>query len=191
MSISKSTQYGNINISIDAIASLAGGVVSECYGVVGMASQKFLKDGIAELLKKENYAKGVVVRKKEDALELDVYIVVSYVPTNYNREVVYECQQIPGEDHPYLLRFQICFLDRQFCHCKLHLAFAFLPALPAAHWIRQHMVKIIAQRPFLFFLSHQRSAGGNVNRLFKGYTLFSCHLFHLFCFLFLIFTEYS
>lgn len=57
MSISKSTQYGNIEISIDAIASLAGGVVTECYGVVGMASQKFLKDGIAELLKKENYAK--------------------------------------------------------------------------------------------------------------------------------------
>ena len=56
MSISKSTQYGNIEISIDAIASLAGGVVTECYGVVGMASQKFLKDGIAELLKKENYA---------------------------------------------------------------------------------------------------------------------------------------
>lgn len=45
MSISKSTQYGNIEISIDAIASLAGGVVTECYGVVGMASQKFLKDG--------------------------------------------------------------------------------------------------------------------------------------------------
>ena len=59
MSISKSTQYGNIEISIDAIASLAGGVVTECYGVVGMASQKFLKDGIAELLKKENYAKAI------------------------------------------------------------------------------------------------------------------------------------
>ena len=72
MSISKSTQYGNIEISIDAIASLAGGVVTECYGVVGMASQKFLKDGIAELLKKENYAKGVVVRQKEDHLELDL-----------------------------------------------------------------------------------------------------------------------
>lgn len=78
MSISKSTQYGNIEISIDAIASLAGGVVTECYGVVGMASQKFLKDGIAELLKKENYAKGVVVRQKEDHLELDLYIVVSH-----------------------------------------------------------------------------------------------------------------
>ena len=52
MSISKSTEYGNINISLDAVASLAGGVVTECYGVVGMASQKFVKDGIAELLKK-------------------------------------------------------------------------------------------------------------------------------------------
>ena len=78
MSISKSTQYGNINISIDAIASLAGGVVSECYGVVGMASQKFVKDGIAELLGKENYAKGVVVNQKDNALELDLYIIVSH-----------------------------------------------------------------------------------------------------------------
>lgn len=78
MSINKSTQFGNINISIDAIASLAGGVVTECYGVVGMASQKLVKDGIAELLKKENYSRGVVVRQKEEALELDLYIIVSY-----------------------------------------------------------------------------------------------------------------
>ena len=79
MSISKSTQYGNIEISIDAIASLAGGVVTECYGVVGMASQKFLKDGIAELLKKENYAKGVVVRQKDDHLELDLYLSLIHI----------------------------------------------------------------------------------------------------------------
>ena len=91
MSISKSTQYGNINISIDAIASLAGGVVAECYGVVGMASQKFVKDGIAELLGKENYAKGVVVRQKDDALELDLYIIVSHgVKIS---EVVHEVQE--------------------------------------------------------------------------------------------------
>lgn len=78
MSINKSTQFGNINISIDAIASLAGGVVTECYGVVGMASQKLVKDGIAELLKKDNYSRGVVVRQKEEVLELDLYIIVSY-----------------------------------------------------------------------------------------------------------------
>ena len=47
MAITKNTQYGNINIAIEAIASLAGGVVSECYGVVGMASQngKLFKRG--------------------------------------------------------------------------------------------------------------------------------------------------
>ena len=54
MSIERVTSYGNINISQEAIATLAGGVVSECYGVVGMASQKLVKDGWAELLKKEN-----------------------------------------------------------------------------------------------------------------------------------------
>jgi len=78
MSIERMTKLGNINISQEAIATLAGGVVSECYGVVAMASQKALKDGWAELLKKENYAKGVVVRKTEAGIELDLYIIISF-----------------------------------------------------------------------------------------------------------------
>lgn len=78
MSITKSTQYGNINISVEAIATLAGGLVAECYGVVGMASRKIVKDGIAELLKKENYSRGVVVRENNGQLELDLYIIVSH-----------------------------------------------------------------------------------------------------------------
>ena len=91
MTITKSTQYGNINISMDAVAALAGGVVTECYGVVGMASQKILKDGIAELLKKENYTKGIVVRNTDEGLELDMYIIVSHgVKIS---EVVREVQQ--------------------------------------------------------------------------------------------------
>ena len=70
---------------------MAGGVVSECYGVVGMASQKVLKDGLAELLKKENYSKGVVVRQNEGKLELDLYIIVSHgVKIS---EVVHEVQK--------------------------------------------------------------------------------------------------
>ena len=73
-----SNDLGSIHYSEEVLAKIVGFSTMECYGVVGMASQKFLKDGIAELLKKENYAKGVVVRKKEDALELDVYIVVSF-----------------------------------------------------------------------------------------------------------------
>ncbi|MFV0381326.1 MAG: Asp23/Gls24 family envelope stress response protein [Breznakia sp.] len=78
MAITKNTKYGDIDVSIDAITALAGGIVSECYGVVGMASQKFLKDGWAELLGKENFSKGVYVKEKDGLLELDLYIIVSY-----------------------------------------------------------------------------------------------------------------
>ncbi|SJZ98412.1 Asp23/Gls24 family envelope stress response protein [Anaerorhabdus furcosa] len=78
MSIEKVTNLGNINISEEAIASLTGGVVTECYGVVGMASRKFLRDGWAELLKIENFSKGIVVRKTDNGLELDVYVILGY-----------------------------------------------------------------------------------------------------------------
>ncbi len=91
MSIQKETELGSIKISEDAIATLAGGVVTESYGVVGMASQKILKDGLAELLGKENYSKGIVVRENEKQLELDLYIIVGYGVKI--TEVVYEVQK--------------------------------------------------------------------------------------------------
>ncbi len=91
MNIEKKNELGSINIEKEAIATLAGGAISECYGVVGMASRKFFKDGLAELLKNENFAKGVVVRQSEAGLELDLYIVVSY-GTRIS-EVVIEAQK--------------------------------------------------------------------------------------------------
>lgn len=78
MTVAKQTNYGNISVSEEAVASLAGGVITECYGVIGMASKKVLKDGLAELLKKENYGKGVVVRNTDKGLEIDLYIIVSF-----------------------------------------------------------------------------------------------------------------
>ena len=52
MSVERKTNYGSISVSEEAIAGLAGGVITECYGVVGMASKQVLKDGWAELLNK-------------------------------------------------------------------------------------------------------------------------------------------
>ncbi|MEG0415299.1 MAG: Asp23/Gls24 family envelope stress response protein [Erysipelothrix sp.] len=78
MAIEKSNEFGTINISNEAIAMLAGGVVTECYGVVGMASQQIFKDGLAELLKGENFSKGVIVKNTEEGFNLDLYIIVSY-----------------------------------------------------------------------------------------------------------------
>ena len=44
--IEKNNNMGTINISLDVVATIAGGAATECYGVVGMASKKRLKDGI-------------------------------------------------------------------------------------------------------------------------------------------------
>ena len=78
MAIETKTNYGNISITSDAIASLAGGIITECYGVVGMASKQVLKDGWAELLKKENYSKGVVIKNTDGMIDVDLYIIVSF-----------------------------------------------------------------------------------------------------------------
>ena len=53
-------ELGKITFSDLAIASLAGMTAVECYGVVGMASTK-ATDGLNELLKRENLARGVKV----------------------------------------------------------------------------------------------------------------------------------
>ena len=77
MSISKSTEFGNINISLDAIASLAGGVVTECYGVVGMASRN-KKDGIVNLLKPDSMTKGISITVEEGGVIVEIHLIVEY-----------------------------------------------------------------------------------------------------------------
>ena len=78
MSIKRKTTLGSIKISDDAIATLTGGAVIECYGVVGMTSQKMFKDGFNELLKRENYSKGVIIKNKDNGIEVDLYVVIGY-----------------------------------------------------------------------------------------------------------------
>jgi uncharacterized alkaline shock family protein YloU len=78
MSIQISTEIGSIEIDKQVIATLAGGAAMECIGVVGMSSTRVVKDGIADLLRKENLSRGVEVRKDNDQLIIDLYIIVSY-----------------------------------------------------------------------------------------------------------------
>ncbi|MFC0301463.1 Asp23/Gls24 family envelope stress response protein [Virgibacillus soli] len=78
MSIELNTNDGHITITDDVIATIAGGAAVECYGIVGMASKSQIKDGIAEILKKENYSRGIVVRQDNNHLHIDLYIIVSY-----------------------------------------------------------------------------------------------------------------
>lgn len=79
MSLERKNQLGQLNISKQVIATIAGSAATECYGVVGMASQNPIKDGIAEVLKKENFAKGISVEEHaNNEISIDMYIVVAY-----------------------------------------------------------------------------------------------------------------
>ncbi|WP_264844655.1 Asp23/Gls24 family envelope stress response protein [Caldinitratiruptor microaerophilus] len=71
------TELGRITLSDEVIATLAGVATTECYGVVGMASTR-LQDGIAEMLGRENLARGVRVHGDGDEVDIDLYVVMGY-----------------------------------------------------------------------------------------------------------------
>lgn len=102
MSIELNTKDGQVTITNDVIATIAGGTAVECYGIVGMASKSQIRDGIAEILKKENYSRGIVVRQEDEKLHIDLYIIVSYgtkiseVANNVQSQVKYTLQQSLG-----------------------------------------------------------------------------------------------
>ncbi|MGG0718871.1 Asp23/Gls24 family envelope stress response protein [Robertmurraya massiliosenegalensis] len=78
MSIELKTNYGQIDISNDVIATIAGGAAVDCYGIVGMASKHQIKDGLTDILRRENFTRGVIVRQENDDVHIDMYIIVSY-----------------------------------------------------------------------------------------------------------------
>ncbi len=104
MSMEMKTQLGVVDISKDVVATIAGGAAIDCYGIVGMASQKQLKDGLTDLLGKENFRRGVVIREDEEQIHIDMYIIVSYgtkiseVAYNVQTKVKYQLEQMLGLD---------------------------------------------------------------------------------------------
>ncbi len=70
-------RLGRIEVSPGAIASLAAAAMLECYGVVGMSSQT-LRNGLAEVLRREHYRRGVVVKVVDGQIIIDLYVVLEY-----------------------------------------------------------------------------------------------------------------
>ncbi|AOV08303.1 Asp23/Gls24 family envelope stress response protein [Sporosarcina ureilytica] len=78
MSIEVKNEYGKIDITNDVIAQIVGEASIECYGIVGMASRHQIRDGLTEILRKENFARGVIVRNIGEDTHIDVHVIVGY-----------------------------------------------------------------------------------------------------------------
>ena len=78
MAVKIQNQFGNIDISKEVIATVVGGAATEIFGIVGMASKNQIRDNLNEILKRDNYSKGVVIRQEDEGIAVDVYIIVGY-----------------------------------------------------------------------------------------------------------------
>jgi len=70
-------KLGRIEVSQRAISSIATDATLRSYGVVGMASTR-LKDGLAEILRREQQDRGVIVHFDDNQIVIDLYVVVEY-----------------------------------------------------------------------------------------------------------------
>lgn len=71
-----SDNMGNIKISDEVVAVIAGLAATEVSGVAGMSGG--IAGGIAEMLGRKNMSKGVKVEVGEKEAAIDLYIIVEY-----------------------------------------------------------------------------------------------------------------
>ena len=96
------TELGSILIDTDVIATYAGSVAVECFGIVGMAAVN-MKDGLVKLLKKDYLTHGInVVIDEENKITIDFHVIVSYgvsiitVSDNLIETVKYKVEAFTG-----------------------------------------------------------------------------------------------
>ena len=94
-------QWGRIEVLPAVVAAIAANAATGCYGVYGMAARG-LREGFAELLRRENLHKGVEVREVDGGLAIDVYVVIQFgiriteVAHNLQEAVRFEVERSVG-----------------------------------------------------------------------------------------------
>ena len=73
----QSRQWGRIEVFPSAVGAIAAHASMRCYGISGMAARG-LRDGFAELLRRENADRGVEVAQVDGGLAIDVFVIVQY-----------------------------------------------------------------------------------------------------------------
>ena len=96
-----SNELGSIVIDPNVIATYAGSVAVECFGIVGMAIVS-MKDGLVHLLKKDSITRGINVSVEDNELTIDFHVIVSYgvsilaVYNNLTDSVKYHVEEFTG-----------------------------------------------------------------------------------------------
>ena len=97
------TGLGEVVIDPDVIATYAGSVAVECFGIVGMAAVN-MKDGLVKLLKKDNLKHGIDVTIEDNKISLEFHVIVAYgvsisaVTDNLISNVKYKVEEFTGMD---------------------------------------------------------------------------------------------
>jgi len=93
---------GQIEVKPDVIASYAGSVAVECFGIVGMAAVS-VKDGLVKMLRRDSMSKGIrVTITPENKLQLSFHLIVAYgvniktVADNLIENVQYKVEEFTG-----------------------------------------------------------------------------------------------
>ena len=95
------TELGSILIDTEVIATYAGSVAVECFGIVGMATVS-MKDGLVRLLKKDSLKNGILVTVEDNNISLDFHVIVAYgvsisaVADNLINNVKYKVEEFTG-----------------------------------------------------------------------------------------------
>ncbi len=96
------TPLGKVIIDQDVIATYAGSVAVECFGIVGMAAVN-MKDGLVKLLKRDYLTHGINVSiDEENKITIDFHVIVSYgvsigtVTDNLIDTVKYKVEEFTG-----------------------------------------------------------------------------------------------
>ena len=93
---------GTVTIDPDVIATYAGSVAVECFGIVGMAAVN-MKDGLVKLLKRDYLSHSInVTIDDNNEISIDFHVIVSYgvsiftVSDNLIETVKYRVEEFTG-----------------------------------------------------------------------------------------------
>ena len=95
------TELGSILIDTDVIATYAGSVAVECFGIAGMAAEN-MKAGLVKLLMKDSLKHGIQVTLTDNKISLDFHVIVVYgvsisaVAQNLYENVKYRVEEFTG-----------------------------------------------------------------------------------------------